>query len=164
MDCIDDYRKIVGPDSCQVKPHSKPWMANIVRRFKPMFKHRCGGVLIGTRLVLTASHCICAGRGEGYKVNCTGWKYYLVILGDHDSKTHSMATKGQLGTRNSLEEQEIEITYGETDPKWNGKLTDIIRIIHIQRYNTSSCLYRTSNIIFMRSCKDTLKREMILQY
>ena len=133
MDCIDDYRKIVGPDSCQVKPHSKPWMVNIVIRHN--HKHMCGGVLIGTRLVLTASHCmeslvkLCKGLSEG---NCRHWKKVLVILGDHDSKTHSMATKGQLGTRNSLEEQEIEITYGETDPKWNGKLTDIIRIIHIQ--------------------------------
>ena len=143
MDCIDDYRKIAGPDSCQVKPHSKPWMANLVR---PDLVHMCGGVLIGTRLVLTASHCmeslvkLCKGLSEG---NCRHWKKVLVILGDHDSKTHSMATKGQLGTRNSLEEQEIEITYGETDPKWNGKLTDIIRIIHIQRLNPSKTFRST---------------------
>ena len=135
MDCIDDYRKIVGPDSCQVKPHSKPWMANIVIP-SLNFKHMCGGVLIGTRLVLTASHCmeslvkLCKGLSEG---NCRHWKKVLVILGDHDSKTHSMATKGPLGTRNNLEEQEIEIQYGETDPKWNGERTDIICIIHIQQ-------------------------------
>ena len=128
MDCIDDYRKIAGPESCQVKPHSKPWMANIVR---PDFVHRCGGVLIGTRLVLTASHCICQSLDGPYKVNCTKWEGLLIILGDHDSETHSMATKGPLGSRNSLEEQTIEIEYGETDPKWNGKRTDIISIIYI---------------------------------
>ena len=137
MDCIDDYRKIVGPDSCQVKPHSKPWMANIVIPTLN-FKHKCGGVLIGTRLVLTASHCVesLVKLCKGNKVNCRHWKKVSVILGDHDSGANynRPITKGQLGTRNSLEEQEIEIKYGETDPKWNGKRTDIIRIIHIQRY------------------------------
>ena len=127
MDCIDDYRKIVGPDSCQVKPHSKPWMANLVR---PDFVHMCGGVLIGIRLVLTASHCICGHKST----KCTKWKDVLVILGDHDIETHSKATQGTLGSRNGLDEQVIEIEYGETDPKWNGKFTDIIRIIHIQMY------------------------------
>ena len=58
----------------------------------------------------------------------------LVILGDHDIETHSKATQGTLGSRNGLDEQVIEIEYGETDPKWNGKFTDIIRIIHIQMY------------------------------
>ena len=123
MDCIDDYRKIAGPDSCQVKPHSKPWMVNLV---KWITVHHCGGVLIGTRIVLTASHCLCPYPGA-IGPECTKWKYMIVILGDHDLETHSMATKGPLGSRNSLEQQEIKIEYGETSPKWNGKCTDIIR-------------------------------------
>ena len=122
MDCIDDYRKIAGPDSCQVKPHSKPWVANL--EFGP-FKHYCGGVLIGIRIVLTASHCICPYDGDKGP-ECTLWKKMRVILGDHDLVTHNMATKSQLGSRNSLEQQEIEIEYGETSPKWNGKSTDMI--------------------------------------
>ena len=127
MDCIDDYRKIAGPDSCQVKPHSKPWMANLV---KWITVHHCGGVLIGTRLVLTASHCICHDLGNGKftkGAECTKWKDLTVILGDHDSESFPLATKGSLGSRNSLEQQEIKIEYGETVPRWNGKCTDIIR-------------------------------------
>ena len=141
----------MGPDSCQVKPHSKPWMANIVIRHN--HKHMCGGVLIGTRLVLTASHCVesLVKLCKGNKVNCRHWKKVSVILGDHDSGANynRPITKGQLGTRNSLEEQEIEIKYGETDPKWNGKRTDIIRIIHI-RMSTPHPAYIVLLILFLR--------------
>ena len=123
MDCVDDYRKIAGPDSCQVKPHSKPWMANLVRKSYNL-KHFCGGVLIGTRLVLTASHCICQRLRGRFAIGpeCTRWTDTIVILGDHDSETHSMqTTKGPLESRKSVEQQEIEIEYAETVPKWKGK-------------------------------------------
>ena len=141
MDCIDDYRKIAGPDSCQVKPHSKPWVANLERKtifgYGP-FKHSCGGVLIGTRIVLTAAHCIRQElennrftTGPEY----TKWKDLKVILGDHDLGDNSTAKKGQLGSRISLKQQEIEIEYGEAFPKWNGKCTDIIRNL----YNLKIC-------------------------
>ena len=133
MDCIDDYRKIAGPDSCQVKPHSKPWVANIERKtyfgFGP-FKHHCGGVLIGSRIVLTAAHCIRQELENNRFTNVsedTKWNDLMVILGDHELGNQSMETKGQLGSRISLEQQEIEIEYGEAIPKWKGECTDITR-------------------------------------
>ena len=81
---MEDHRKIAGPDSCQVKPHSKPWMANMNL---VVIGHYCGGALIGPRLVLTAAHCICWPGQMGR--NCTTWHKLTVILGDHDLKIDS---------------------------------------------------------------------------
>ena len=116
----------MGPDSCQVKPHSKPWMANLERKtyygYGP-FSHHCGGVLVGTRTVLTAAHCIRRFLGP----MGDSWEDLIVILGDHDLGTKSNSTKRQLGSRIGLEQQEIKIEFGEAFPKWKGKCTDIIR-------------------------------------
>jgi len=67
LDCIKDSTgnrklRIGGPNACEVKPHSKPWIA----RF-----HFCGGTLIAKNAVLTAKHCR-PSKGDS------------VILGDHD--------------------------------------------------------------------------------
>ena len=119
LDCIEDYRKIGGPDSCQVKPHSKPWMARI--RLDDS-GHHCGGVLIGIRLVLTAAHCICWGMLLAMGKNCTvngydTWEDLTVILGDHDIHIDSTA------------QQNIKIEYAEPFIKYNGKYSDISKIL-----------------------------------
>ena len=64
-------KRVGGPDACQVKPHSKPWMVSL-RPFST-----CSGTLITKRVVLTAAHCIT-------------WMQIMgdanVTVGEHDEK------------------------------------------------------------------------------
>ena len=69
LDCIGyvtgngEQSRIGGPNACEVKPHSKPW---IVR-----FEGGCGGTLIAKNAVLSAKHCGTVKKGN------------IVYLGDH---------------------------------------------------------------------------------
>ena len=58
--------RLGGPDACQVKPNSKPWIVSL--------GGCCGGTLIAKNVVLTAAHCI---------FKC---KFKNVTLGEHDLK------------------------------------------------------------------------------
>ena len=71
LDCIqtpsgDKKLRIGGPDACEVKPHSKPWIVNL----RPYAT--CGGTLIAKNVVLTARHCVRKRQVDA------------VTIGDHD--------------------------------------------------------------------------------
>ena len=66
MECEKTKKRILESEySCQVKPHSKPWIVNY---------GGCWGTLIGKRVVLTALHC-------------TTFVGQWVSIGDHDKST-----------------------------------------------------------------------------
>ena len=52
--------RIGGPDSCKVRPNSKPWMVRLSDKYRANLTsgHICGGTLISEHHVLTARHCV----------------------------------------------------------------------------------------------------------
>jgi hypothetical protein len=114
LQCVEDYYKISGPNACQVKAHSKPWIVSL--RQKQTKRQWCAGTLIASKLVLTAAHCICksfpicafVGNCNLWEIspNCTKWKNSSVIAGDHDLEQIDDG------------EQEIDVKYGHAHEKW----------------------------------------------
>lgn len=49
--------RIVG--GCRAQPHSWPWAVQLLLRYdkNSNFTHECGGAILNSRFVITASHC-----------------------------------------------------------------------------------------------------------
>ena len=68
--------RIGGPDSCKVRPNSKPWMVRLSDKYRANLTsgHICGGTLISEHHVLTADHCLIRAS---WVLNST-----IVVVGD----------------------------------------------------------------------------------
>ena len=79
--------RIGGPDSCKVRPNSKPWMVRLSDKYRANLTsgHICGGTLISEHHVLTADHCLPNTRPN----TSPRWPKELVldsvtvVVGDH---------------------------------------------------------------------------------
>ena len=118
--CVEAYSKISGPNACQVKAHSKPWIVSLRRKRSiwPNFQW-CAGTIIGSKLVLTAAHCIC--YPWEISPNCSYWKNTTVIAGDYSKEEIDEG------------EQQIDVKYGDVHKKYmgRGKIPSIFFLIFI---------------------------------
>ena len=69
--------RIGGPNACEVKPNSKPWIVRLIPDKKNIKRGHCGGTLISRRMVLTAAHCVWNSMNKTI-LNLAG-----VVVGDH---------------------------------------------------------------------------------
>ena len=92
-------------ESCQVKPHSKPWIV----RLRLGDADYCGGTLIGTKTVVTAAHCLGNLAHER-------WKQTTVIIGDHHR------TDSDCGDDRIENEQCFNVTVADWYKDWNGNV------------------------------------------
>ena len=89
-DSIGNNARVGGPDSCRVKPHTKPWTVRLPFQFHPNVDiHRestpkCGGILIAKNLVLSAAHCFCPSRPNPTPEDCDEWRIVKALVGEHE--------------------------------------------------------------------------------
>ena len=133
LDCINDDAKSnkseseiesrirESEDSCQVKPHSKPWVVRLT--INGVFV--CGGTLIGKKTVVTAAHC--------YPHDVT-----TVIIGDH----HRTGTDCDDGIENDENEQCIGVKFAEVHKKFDSKYSIVVMyfVLFLLKYIASGTL------------------------
>ena len=117
LDCINDDAKSnkseseiesrirESEDSCQVKPHSKPWVVRLTVNDQFI----CGGTLIGKKTAVTAAHCV--------------YREYIdvtkVILGDHHRTGTDCYDKNE-------KEQCLGVKVLEVHKKFNSKYSIVV--------------------------------------
>ena len=70
--------RIGGPNACEVKPNSKPWIVRLIPDRKHMEISGCGGTLVSRRMVLTAAHCVWDFENGTIEIVAG------VVVGDHN--------------------------------------------------------------------------------
>ena len=96
-------KRVGGPNACQVKANSKPWMVVVGQH-----PSTCSGTLIAKRVVLTAAHCI-----KRWHITGSG----SITVGEHDKK------KIEDG------DQVIKVKSARIHEKWPGTRASTINIL-----------------------------------
>ena len=101
-----------------MKAHSKPWIVSLHLEYVSENTLYCAGTLIGSKVVLTAAHCICQcakdeprGLSCGpleVSPNCSQWRRMYVIAGNHNTVKYDEG------------EQNLRINDAKVHSKYNG--------------------------------------------
>ena len=116
LDCIksvsvDLSGRISGPNACEVKAHSKPWIVTLYghrlwHKFDTVVAQTCAGTLISRNIVVTAAHCVCLVWS--YQVGKCVTKNIVAVNATHNITQVSL-TKVILGNHNTQKFDEGEL-------------------------------------------------------